>query len=98
MFSVMLPDPTASSDFIPFFMFLSDYYLFTDLQVLIDMAFIEAANKSVNLLPKEVGWKDNLDVVSCQKKKPGCCNIFFIACLQVDTSVHSDIISAVTDC
>ena len=71
MFSVMLPDPTASSDFIPFFMFLSDYYLFTDLQVLIDMAFIEAANKSVNLLPTEVGWKDNLDVVSCQKN-PGC--------------------------
>ena len=48
-------------------MFLLDYYLFTDLQVLIDMAFIEMANKSVNLLPKEVGWKDNLDVVSCQK-------------------------------
>ena len=45
----------------------SDYYLFTDLQVLIDMAFIEMANKSAHLLPTEVGWKDNLDVVSCQK-------------------------------
>ena len=61
-------------------MFLSDYYLFTDLQVLIDMAFIETANKSVNLLPKEVGWKDNLDVVSCQKNLVAAF-IFIAACL-----------------